>query len=153
MSFREYLNFHASLQIQPIFLTELLENAQQFDRVFPHISKIKGHFQDYLQNGYYPFMREDPLSYYEKLLRVVDKTIFEDIANFYKLKTENLHQFKKILSFIVTIPPGKLSIHNLAKNLSIDDKTAANYLVILHETNLIPSPFCQRQGKSSLTKA
>ncbi len=152
MSFREYLNFHASLQIQPILLTELLENTQQLDRVFPHINKIKGYFQDFLQNGFYPFMLEDPLSYYEKLLRVIDKTIYEDIANFYKLKTENLHHFKKILGFIVTIPPGKLSIHNLAKNLSIDDKTASNYLTILHETNLIRLIFANAKGNQILRK-
>ncbi len=44
--------------------------------------------------GYYPFVFEDPHSYYEKMSRVIDKTIFEDIANYYNLKTPNLQYFK-----------------------------------------------------------
>ena len=80
------------------------------------------------------------------------ETIYEDIANFFKLKTENLHQFKKIMSFIVTIPPGKLSIHNLAKNLGVDDKTVANYLAILNETNLVRLIFANVKGNQVLRK-
>lgn len=152
MSLREYINYHAKIEINPITLNELIFNPYQYDLIFSNIHKIKGYFQDYLQNGFYPFIHENPLSYYEKLLRVVDKTIYEDITNFYKLKTENLHQFKKILNFIVTIPPGKLSIHNLAKNLSMDDKTVANYLIILQETNLINLVYANVTGNQLLRK-
>ena len=65
------------------------------------------------------------------------KTIFEDISNFYSLKTENLTCFKKILYFLVTIPPGQINIHNLAKNIKLDDKTILNYIRILQETGLV----------------
>ena len=152
MSLREYINFHSKLTIEPVDFNKLVEHSRHYDPLFSSIHKIKGYFQDYLKNGFYPFLQENPLSYYEKLLRVVDKTIYEDIANFYKLKTENLHLFKKILNFIVTIPPGKLSIHNLAKNLSIDDKTAANYLNIMQETNLINLIYADAQGNQLLRK-
>ena len=152
MSLREYINFHAGLNIEPAAFETLINQAGDYDQIFPGIPKVKGYFQDYLKHGFYPFMQENPLSYYEKLLRVVDKTIYEDIANFYKLKTENLHQFKKILNFMVSIPPGKLSIHNLAKNLTIDDKTAANYLTIMQETNLINLIHANGTGNQVLRK-
>ena len=152
MSFREYLNLHGAASISVVSLQDLCENKHQLNLTIPHIKSIKGHFESYLKQGYYPFFQENHLDFYEKILRVVDKTIYEDIANFYHLKTDNLYLFKKILHFLVTIPPGKLSIHNLAKNLQIDDKTAANYLRILHETHLIQLIFSDSQGYPLLRK-
>lgn len=135
LSFREYLNFSAITNINPIKFTDLVKENINFE--LANIAKIKGHFQQYLQQGFYPFYSENPLTYYEKILQMIDKTIYEDIANFYNLKTVNLHHFKKILNFLASIPPGTSSIHNLAKNLSVDDKTASNYLINLQETGLV----------------
>lgn len=152
MSLREYINFQTGATLKPVLLDDLLSRLSQYDTIFPHIPKIKGLFHDYLRHGFYPFLQENPLSYYEKILRVVDKTIYEDIANFYKLKTENLHQFKRILNFMVSISPRKLSIHNLSKNLSIDDKTTANYLHMMQETNLVHLIFANATGNQVLRK-
>ena len=66
----------------------------------------------------------------------MEKTVFEDIANFYKLKTENLHYFKRIISYLATVPPGELNRNSIAKILGIDHKTVQNYLNILHESGL-----------------
>ena len=132
LSFREYLNFACDFDLQPIPLETLLKEPPQIDapRLLPH-------FQDYLKHGYYPFVLEDVHSYYEKLTRVIDKTIYEDIANYYNLKTPSLHYFKKILTYLASIPPGELVIHNLAQNLGIDDKTAQHYLSILAAVGLV----------------
>jgi predicted AAA+ superfamily ATPase len=137
MSFREYLNMQTNSQIPVILFDEMMEKHQRYDQILLDVPRIKGHFNDYLRQGFYPFYRENPLSYHEKILEVIDNTIYEDIANFYNLKTANLHHFKKILSFLTSVPPGTISVHNLSKNLSIDDKTATNYLTILNETGLI----------------
>lgn len=153
LSFREYLNIHDNQSIDPISLETLCADPMVYNQLLPSLKMIQGHFQTYLQQGFYPFINDNPLSYYEKLLRIVDKTIYEDIANFYRLKTENLHLFKKILQFMVSIPPGKLSIHNLAKNVQIDDKTMMNYLSMLHETHLIRFVFPDGQGHQLLRKA
>jgi uncharacterized protein len=56
------------------------------------------------------------------------------------------------LNFLVSIPPGKLSMHNLAKNLNIDDKTAANYLNMMQETNLINLIHAKGVGNQVLRK-
>jgi len=152
MSFREYLNFSTNSQHAQISLTELLKNPQQFNQLFIGIEKIKGHFQNYVQQGYYPFYYEDPLSYYEKILRIIDKTINEDIANFYNLKTVNLGHFKKILNFLTTIPPGSVSVHSISKNLSIDDKTVTNYLHNLEETGLTNLIYPAEGGNLSLRR-
>ena len=95
------------------------------------------HFADFLKMGYYPFVFEDPHSYFEKVSRVIDKTVFEDIANYYNLKTPNLHYFKQLLTYLASIPPGELNTHCLAKNLGIDSKTVEHYVSILAAVGLI----------------
>jgi predicted AAA+ superfamily ATPase len=118
LSFREYLNFSQNLHLEPCSFQELMEGSST-----PEIPKILTHFQTYLAQGYYPFVFEDPHSYHEKVSRIIEKTISEDIANYYNLKTSNLQYFKKILTYLSSIPPGELNIHNLSQNLSIDHKT------------------------------
>ena len=152
MSFREYLNMTTHSHIQKITFDELMKNHQQYDDVLLKTKKIKGHFNDYLRQGFYPFYRENPLSYYEKLLEVIDKTIYKDIANFYNLKTGNLHHFKKILNFLASIPPGTISVHNLSKNLSIDDKTVTHYLTSLYETGLVNLIYPTESGNQGLRR-
>lgn len=131
LSFREYLNFVLDLDLKKIDLSDLLEDPEKIFKLLTNIERPFFHFENYLKSGYYPFVFEDPFSFNEKLTRIIDKSIFEDIANFYNLKTQNLLTLKKILVFLASIPPGDLSIHSLSKNLGIDHKTCEHYLYVL----------------------
>ncbi|MBU1054590.1 MAG: AAA family ATPase [Proteobacteria bacterium] len=137
MSFREYLEFRLGRTIPGISFDELIENPDAFIEQIAFIERIKGHFQEYLEYGYYPFLFEDENNYHQKLLNVIDKTIYEDISNFYKLKTENLNNFRKILSYLATISPGQLNRNSISKHIGLDNKTVENYLGILNETGLV----------------
>lgn len=132
LSFREFLNFSMGLDLQAISVAELVQGSSKIS-----LPKILTHFESYLQFGYYPFFFEDPHSYYEKVSRIIDKTVFEDIANYFSLKTPNLYHFKKILGYLASIPPSELNIQNLAKHLAVDHKTAEHYLSILSAVGLV----------------
>ena len=152
LSFREYLLLKTGQEIPATDLNTLLDDYINLSSKLSQIPKIKGHFIDYLKKGYYPFLFENEDHYYEKIGFIVEKTIFEDIANYYDLQTANLHYFKKILYFLSTIPPGKINIHNLAKNLGIDDKTVRNYVNILQNTGLATLLFSDQRGASLIRK-
>ena len=154
MSFREYINFKANLAIEPIAFEELIKNYQSNNTLLMNIPKIMGYFKEYLSRGYYPFLFEeqDLHTYYEKISQIIEKTIFEDISQFYNLKTNNLFHLNKILNFLASIPPGQINIHNLAKNLSIDDKTTFNYLNMLNNTGLIRIIYPTANGNQILRK-
>lgn len=149
MSFREYLNFHRDKKWDPILWEDILSGKETAPG---KIDRLKPIFEGYLELGYYPFLDENPLTYYEKLRRIVDKTIYEDIANYYNLKTSNLQYFKKILSYLSSIPPGEISTNNLGNHLSIDHKTAAHYLQILNEVGLIRMVYPREGGAVSIRK-
>ncbi len=153
LSFREYLKLVSGLDINSISLNVLLSDPSSCANILPSIPNLKKHFTDYLHYGYYPFFLEsDREIYYERILRVVEKTIYEDIAGFYRLKTNNLHFFAKILNFLSSIEPGSYSQHNLAKNLRIDDKTVAEYASILEATKLISTVKSYGGGSKLLHK-
>ena len=137
MSFREYLEFRLGTSIPVISFGDLLEKPELLSEQLINIERIKGHFLEYLENGYYPFLFEDEANYHQKILNVIDKTIYEDISNFYKLKTENLINFRKILSYLATIPPGQLNRNSISKHIGLDNRTVENYLQILSETGLV----------------
>lgn len=136
MSFRECLNITLGLNLQPIPFQDIVTNTKDALNQLKEVDRILPHFEEYLQKGYYPFVFEDPHSYYEKISRIIDKTISEDIANFYNLKTPNLLYFKKLLTYLASIPPGELNINNLAKHLEIDHKTVEHYITILASVGL-----------------
>jgi predicted AAA+ superfamily ATPase len=153
LSFREYLNFLLNLNITPIQLDDLNNGSQQFFNQVSAIPKLAGHFNDYLMKGYYPFIFENSdSSYYEKIIQIVEKSIYEDIAKFYRLNTENLQYFGKILHFLSIIPPGELRTHTVAKNLQINDKTVDHYFEILRAMGLVRDVCPFIQGNQALRK-
>ncbi len=137
LSFREYLWFKGIAKIPPIAFDKVIEDRTRVEQEVGTIPKIRGHFKDYLQYGYYPFFNEDIASYNQKLFSIIEKTIYEDISNYYSLKTENLVYFKKILAYIGTIPPGELNRNNIAKTIGLDNKTVRSYLSIMEDTGLV----------------
>lgn len=137
LSFREYLLFHNIAEIDAVSIDDLLTNRGEIEEATATIKRLNGHFKKYLNYGYYPFHLEGENVYYQKIIRVIEKTIYEDIANYYRLKTENLANFKRIVSYMATIPPGELNRNNIAKKIQLDNKTIQNYLNILQETGLI----------------
>lgn len=153
LSFREYLNFSLGFDFPTIPFKDLLSDPIGSSQFLKGIDRILPLFSKYLHEGYYPFVFEDPHSYHEKITRIIDKTISEDIASFYNLKTPNLPYFKKVLTYLASIPPGELNIHNLSGNLGIDNKTVEHYLKILASVGLARELYLFEGGGSSLRKA
>ena len=79
LSFREYLSFLGIFQSEHLDFQDLINNKSNHELALSQIEKLRGHFQDYMQRGYYPFFLEDPDTYKQKLFRVIEKTIFEDV--------------------------------------------------------------------------
>jgi len=151
MSFREYLNLVSQKNIDPIDFSELLSNPTNYNKL-GLIDSVMGHFKKYLATGYYPFVFEEPHTYYERVIRIIDKIVFEDIPSYFDLKTHNLHLFKKILSYLSSIPPGEVNTNNIAKNMNVAHQTVFNYLTILESVGLIQIIYPFEGGNQYLRK-
>lgn len=155
LSFREYLAFAQNINEPAFGLNQLFKNYQKFSANLIKIEDILKYFNEYLDNGYYPFFKEtnNQQLYFQQINNIIDKTIYEDIANFYQLKTQNLITFKQILSFLATISPGETNINKLANSLDKNHATVADYLRILEETGLIRFLTTGKSGHALVRKA
>ncbi|OGT48429.1 MAG: ATPase [Gammaproteobacteria bacterium RIFCSPHIGHO2_12_FULL_38_11] len=151
LSFREYLNFVAHCDVQPITFSDLLSYSKS-EKKLSSIEKLMAHFKQYLAYGYYPFSFEDKNNYFNRVIRVIDKIIFEDIPNYFDLKTQNLYLFKKILSYLASISPGEVNTHNIAQNMQVSHQTIFHYLSILSEVGLIQMIYPMEGGNQYLRK-
>lgn len=137
LSFREYLNFKLNKNFQRVEISDLLNNHIEKATELTAISTLLQHFDEYVHFGYYPIVFEGRDDLYDALLNIVNKTIHEDIANFYNLKTPNLSHFQKILNYLASIPPGKVTVNSIAIHLGVDNKTADHFLQILRKTGMV----------------
>ncbi len=151
LSFREYLHFTQQSYFDPISLDELLLHPKKLHSLAT-VTKIAGHFKKYLRCGYYPFVVEVEQTHDERVLRIIDKIIFEDIPNYFDLKTNHLYLFKKILGFLASISPGDINIHTIAQNMQIAHQTLAHYLSILSQVGLIQMVYPFEGGNQYLRK-
>lgn len=150
LSFREYLKFRNIGEYPSITLDEILGGKSKLANEIIGVDRLLAYFYEYMQRGYFPFSLNEEGDYTTRLVNVINKTIFEDISNFYKLKTEKMFVFKKILSYLASIPPGELSRNSLSKNLGVDNRTVQSYLKILEETGLVFLLSENRQGSHIL---
>jgi len=142
LSFREYLEIKYKKKIKKISLNDIFENNLELEKKLLDLLDfpILEEFKNYLNFWEFPFFLEWwEKDYILKLENVINKIIYEDIASFYNLKTENLVYFKEILYFILNSEPWLFSANSLSKNLKISNDSVNNYVKILEEIWLLNS--------------
>lgn len=135
-SFREFINYKYDLSIKKYTLNEILENHLNIIQNLGNIPFIK-YFKEYLENWYYPYYVNEKQKDNLKIIETINKTIYDDIANYYNVKTENLIFFKKIINYLRIIDPWEINSNKISKSLEIDNKTVNTYLEILEKWGLI----------------
>ena len=136
LSFREYMNIITNNNFWTYTLEEIVNNSEVSREIYAKIGdKILYHFHKYLKWGYYPFFQESNNKevYYGKLQWTIDKLIYEDISNFYKIESLNLEKMRKIIIFYAFAQPWKLSINAIKEKIWLAYDTTANYLEILQD--------------------
>lgn len=151
LSFREYLEFNLELTLPKITLDNLLQNHHDFCEAL-EVPQILKHFRDYLRVGYFPFSQRftSDVQLFQAMENIVQKTIYEDIATLYLLKTPTLLLMEKLYKYIVHSQPGELSAYKLATALSKDHESISMYLHYLNQAGLLRSLYKKQSGKAHL---
>ena len=85
LSLREFIELQTGDSFKAYDLEELLSN--HIDITAKILQKIKPfkYFREYLKFGAYPFVMEGRKSYHQRLVEIVNETLFFDIATIYKI--------------------------------------------------------------------
>ena len=114
LSFREYLFMKEGLSLDPFNPLKEPEKAEEVVRQV----NVLAHFKEYQKNGMRPIFIEG--KYHERLLNIIEKTIFTDIPLLLPRVQDNyLRLMKSILGHLVTSSIPTLNIDNLCTKWSI----------------------------------
>ena len=140
LSLREYLEIKHNLQLPYFALVDILQDQENISyEVLDKLKELKilKEFNDYLKEGVYPYIFDNPNSYIQKMIDSINTTLFNDIATIYNVSPEKISILKKLLVTICISKPLELSIEKLARKVGITRATLYKYIEYLHKAELM----------------
>lgn len=137
LSYREYLSLEGVLQIPQLMLTDLLEKGNDIRGIFPENFKPLQHFKKYLSHGYYPFYKDDPEGFHQRLSQMIRFAIEYDMASIKGFDPRNARKLLQLLFILSTNVPFKPNLSQLAQKADIHRNSVLNYLIHLDNARLI----------------
>ncbi len=126
LSFREYLEYEGIISLPSMTLEEMLKNhiCYAMDVTSAGIKVLK-HFEQYLNEGYYPYYKEAGRDYLMRIGEVIQLVIDSDITAVEETITYSTRQkIKKLLMVVAENVPLEPNINKLAASLeSTRDQT------------------------------
>lgn len=152
LSFREYIGIETGTAFPSAPLEDLLKNHTSIAReINQHIKPLQ-YFDSYLQNGYYPFYREDKALYLMRLGEVLNMMLDIELPLLRKVEIPYIPKVKQLLSIIAAVVPFQPNVSKLSEKMGINRSTLLAYFHYLDEINLTRNLFKQSSGISSLQK-
>ncbi len=152
LSFREYMAMVEDCDLPVLEMDNLLkEHVGISGEISKRIPVLK-HFNDYLKAGAYPFIVEGKQTYLSKLINVIDKVLYEDVAIAGDMKQSNIPVLKKILWLIASSVPFQVNIQKMSKELGISKEYVYRYLEYLDRAGIINAVDAEGKGYKTVRK-
>lgn len=153
LSFREYLSLNEIFAINSFLLNDILTNHQEITGSISKKIKIIPHFKEYLKTGYFPFYKEDPLNYFNRLNAILNVIIETDIPAVAEITFETSLKLKKLLAAIASTVPYVPNLVNLRQELFVaDQRTLLRYLDFLEKAEVLNTFSQKAKGNKILHK-
>ncbi len=131
LSFREYLKMFHSIEIPVYTLTDIVQHRIELPKGFrPYV-----YFQSYLEEGYYPFSKEDQFQI--RLQQVINKTLEVDIPQYSEMSVSTARKLKRLLTIIAQSVPFKPNMSSIATMIGVSRNHLSDYFLYLEEAGLI----------------
>ena len=152
LSFREYLQFTGVLSSPPYSLAELLSGHEDVASEILREVKPLAHFNQYLEMGFYPYFKEVPELYANRLSEVINLILEIELPLLRNVDVGKIPKLKQLLMIVAESAPFKPNISSLSAKIGINRETLLSYLHHLSDTGLILSLYKASKGVSRLQK-
>lgn len=152
LSFREYLNLNNIIDVNKIELESILSPEFNVLKLFPKEFKPYEFFYKYLENGYYPFSKEDQKGFYNRLKQIIRLIVEFDMAELKGFDIRNAKKMLQLMQIIADQVPFKPNLVKLAEKSDIHRNTMLNYIHFLSDAKLINLLYPQGNSISTLQK-
>jgi predicted AAA+ superfamily ATPase len=152
LSFREFLNLEHGFEFSPLNLNEIIENHGKIaTEIVGKIQPIK-YFSTYLKTGYYPFFRDNPNTYDQRLEEIVNFILEIELPTLRQVDPSYIIKLKQLLMVISSSVPFKPNVTKLAERIGINRNTLITYFHYLEESGLTQQLFKDAKGITRLQK-
>lgn len=152
LSFREYLVIEQGLTMEPVSLEDILaQHATIAGEVLKVVKPLK-YFTHYLESGYYPYYREEPALYTQKMEETINMMLEIELPLLRGLDLAYVSKIKQLLLVIADSAPFIPNVTNISQKIGINRATLLTYLHYLQEVGLSINLFRSTTGISRLQK-
>jgi hypothetical protein len=152
LSFREYIGLETGHVFPKISLSTLLKKHIELAKEINVKIKPLQYFDQYIQNGYYPFYKEQPSLYSIRIEEVINLMLEIELPMLRKVDIAYIHKIKQLLLIIAESVPFIPNITKLSEKIGLQRGTLLSYLHYLDEIGLTKNLFKVAEGISKLQK-
>lgn len=152
MSFREYLKLENIADWPILSLEDILQRHIQLASKMTGQVKVLGHFENYLRHGYYPFYIEEGNGFDERLQRVLNTVLNEDIPAVANVEYETIYKLRQLLAIFSEQSPYTLNVSALARTLKTSTSQVMKLLDLLSQAAIIRRLFSKEGSMKMLQK-
>jgi predicted AAA+ superfamily ATPase len=161
MSFREFIELSAKIQLSQVTLSDIITHHQLIsEKIVKTVEaanqKILPLFRQYLEFGCYPYFQEyqDKTLFYSTLAQGISATIESDLPAVYPgLTGSGIKRIKQLLAFIAESAPFTPDLSKIKRILDIgDERTLKLYLKYLEDGGVILTISKKGRSLQSLEK-
>lgn len=152
LSFREYIGLETNHVFPKISLSTLLKKHIELAKEINVKIKPLQYFDQYIQNGYYPFYKEQPSLYSIRIEEVINLMLEIELPMLRKVDIAYIHKIKQLLLIISESVPFIPNITKLSEKIGLQRGTLLSYLHYLDEIGLTKNIFKVAEGISKLQK-
>lgn len=141
LSFSEFILFDKNISLEKITANDIQNTNKINDFLIEYSNKISFNeiFKEYLFCWQYPFylQSKDKDIYQNKLMKVIDMVIFEDIPQVAQIPPNDLNSIKKFLTILAHTPPFEVKANQIIEGLDIDKNKYYEMLDVMQKWWLI----------------
>ena len=148
LSFREYLNFQYSINFPVYSVADITHDHVKIAAQISGKIRVLKYFKEYLEYGNFPFILEGKQNYKLKIIRIIDKVLYEDLPAVHPVKYSGIMNLKRLLNIIATSKPFQVNIEEMSRNLGISKEYLYRYLEYLCNAYLIQLIWYRQRGNA-----
>ena len=152
LSFREFLKYENKIELPVFSLNNILKEHRAIASEIGSKIKIFPEFNKYLEYGYYPYYKENIITYPIQVEQSVNKTLYEDLPAIENIEYATILKIKKLLGTIAEMVPFTPNIAHLSASIEIGRHALVKYLYLLDKAGLILCITEQNQTLQTLSK-
>lgn len=137
LSYREYINYKYGVNLPKLSFEQITQHHTEIRLLFGPDFRPLQYLREYLTEGYYPFFREDPLGYHQRLQQLIRIIIEYDMAEIQDFDIRNAKKMLQLLYILSENVPFKPNLSKLAQKSGIHRNSLISYLHYLEKARLI----------------